>query len=473
MAQDSEQNNFSMNLGLDNFRSSFEAGEEIEGIITSITKDTIFFDVHAKSEGIIDRIELEDKGKLTVKVGDPIKAYFVRTGPGEEMLFKVKNTVENTDDEAILHALSSGIPVSGKVIGERNGGYDISLGEHDAFCPYSQIDIYNHDDKSYYIGQQYSFMVLEYQDSNLVLSRRKLLETQREKSLQQLKDSLKIGDIVDGTVKSIAKFGIFVDIGGIDGLVPHSEMSWSRLVSPDELVTVGDTISVKIIKIQWNENRITLSIREIASNDPWLTIQDRFHPTKQYEGIVTRLMEFGAFVELEPGIEGLLHISKLGAGKRLDHPSEVLKEKEKVAIYIEEIDQERRRISLSLENRQQGRTMNLEGEKLTIGETILGCVDDIKQFGIFIRLGSNNSGLLHISEIPFSGQINKIKEMYKRYPKGSEVSVIIKNIQEGKISLSLPDSKNEDNKEFEDYLETKSKVDDFGSLGSAFDNIKI
>ncbi len=460
-----------VNSSFENFKSYFEPGEKVQGIVSAVTRKAIFVDINAKSEGVIDCTELARQGIPEPKPGDSIEAYFLRTGSGGEFCLSIELKAANIDDRALADAYASKIPIEGRVEAERKGGYEIQIGSHQAFCPYSQIDLYASQDKTIYIGQRYSFLISEYNESNLVVSRRSYLEAEHEKLRNQLKETLREGDDIEGTVRRVMDFGVFVDIGGIQGLVPMSEIAWSRVNDANELVRVGEKVTVKVLKIQWESERISLSLKQVGG-DPWGRVQDNYHETKQYHGTVRKLMEFGAFVELEPGIDGLIHISKLGAGKRLSHAAEVLKEDEEINVYIESIDAERRRISLSLENPQQGRTMDIEGAALTVGEVIEGTVEDIKQFGIFIKVTASRSGLLHISEIPFTGNANKLREMHKKFPIGEKTKVVINSIREDKISLSLPESLGENESEYREFLANKESGE-LVSLGDLFGDLKV
>ena len=455
------------------FKSSFETGEKIRGVISSITRANIFVDINSKGEGIIDKNEFIKDGKLSIKIGDEIDAYFAGIGTSNELLLTVSRKIkQEANDDSIQEALSAGIPIEGKVVSERNGGFEIKIGNHSGFCPYSQIDLFPGSDKSVYLGHRLSFMIQEYSGDNLVVSRRKCLEAEKSRQLEEHQNSLNEGDIVEGTVTNILDFGAFVDIGGLDGLVPIQEISWKKVKNIADEIKPQSRVAVKILKINWDDNKILLSIKQAGKN-PWDDIEDKFHETRQYTGTVTNLKDFGAFVAIDDGIEGLIHISKLGAGKRLKHASEVLKEDEEIQVYIESIDLEKKRLSFTLENPKQGRTLDVEGEKITIGEEKPGIVEGIKQYGIFVKFSSSRTGLLHVSEIPFEGHVNKIKNMYDRFPPGSDILVIIKNIQKNKISLSLPGSNDNNDDDYREFLASETNQNEFNSIGDAFDDLTI
>ena len=258
-------------------------------------------------------------------------------------------------DAGLADARASGLPVEGKVMGERKGGFEILIGSTTAFCPYSQIDAMKQDAATY-IGNTYSFQIQEYRENgrNVVVNRRKLVEKEREAAEKALRESLKEGDVVDGKVTRLAPFGVFVDIGGVEGLVHVSEMAWGRVEKPDGLVVPGQEVQVKIKEINWQNGRISLSLRGMLP-DPWYEAVGRYTPNTVVQGKITRLAQFGAFVELEPGVEGLVHISKLGAGRRIGHPSDVVKEGDTVEVRIESVDVEARRISLSMDKKGGGK----------------------------------------------------------------------------------------------------------------------
>ncbi len=460
------------NRSLKRLHTEFTSGQKVSGTVLSITRDFVFVDINAISDGIIERRELEKDGKLRVKAGDTITAFFLGIDDTGEYNLTVQLKSRDTADDTLLEAQRSGIPVEGRVEAERKGGYEVKIGNRSGFCPYSQIDMFPSNDKTLYIGQRFSFLITECDDFNMVVSRRRLLEAEHEKTLKSLQENLKVGDVIEGTVKRIMDFGIFVDIGGMEGLVPMAEISWSRAKKAEEIVTIGEKVAVKVYEIDWPRNRIGLSLRQMGG-DPWRHAEANYHPTKRYRGTVTKTLDFGAFIELEPGIEGLIHISKLGAGKRLQHAREVLHEGQEIEVYVDTIDMERRRISLTLENPQQGRTMEVEGEKVTVGETIIGTVEEIRPFGVFIKLNTNQTGLLHVSEIPFTGSVNKMKDMHKRYPLQGTVTVIVKAVHQDRISLTLPESSGENDSEFRQFLVNSDSQQSLGSLAGALSSLKL
>lgn len=457
---------------MEGFRTGFAPGEKVRGTITGITSNSVFVDLNAKSEGIIERSELVDReGKLTVSEGEEIEAFFARMDRGDIVL-TVRMATDDAEDADIRQAFDAQIPVEGKVQAERKGGYEVRFGETRGFCPFSQMDVYAGGESSAYVGQRLTFLITEYDGDNLVVSRRKLLEAQAGERKDKLKGQLAEGDTVEGTVTRVMNFGAFVDLGGMEGLIPMGELAWERVERAEDVVKAGDRVTVRVLRLDWARDRVSLSLR-LAGGDPWDTIDENFHVGGEYRGKVTRCMDFGAFVQLTPGVEGLVHISKLGAGKRLAHAHEVVQEGQELAVFIEKIDHERRRISLVLENPQQGRHMEVAGAELVIGSTVKGTVEDIRPFGIFVKVGPNQTGLLHISQLDIpEHQTNPHRAMYKMHPPGSEIEVEIQAVHQRKISLTLPNRGDDESASLRELLQD-GDGDGLGSLGGLFDGFTL
>lgn len=326
-----------------NIKIEFETGSKVSGTVIAIDKKSVFLDINSKSEGIINREELVDKeGNLTVNIGDKIDAYFVSDKSGEITL-----TVKMSGKFVAGHledAYRSSIPVEGKVTEERKGGYLVKISGKDAFCPYSQIDLFPREPAGY-IGNSYSFVITEMNKFNIVLSRRRLLEKEKVKRIEYFKENLNEGDLITGTVISVKEFGVFVDLDNCEGFIPVSELTWGRVENPSEILKPGDRVKVAVKKLDWENNKITLSYRSAQTS--WNDIADRYPRGKPVSGKVTRLANFGAFVELEKGIEGLIHISKIDPGRKISHPRESLTVGDVVSVVIEGVDKETQRISLA------------------------------------------------------------------------------------------------------------------------------
>ncbi len=325
-------------------------GQKIEARILSITRDWVFLDTGKKGEGVLDRRELLDpEGNLTLAEGDTITAWFVGMVNGE-LRFTTKMGTGSNAQGQLEDAWKSGIPVEGVVEKEIKGGFEVKVaGTIRAFCPYSQMSLRRVDDSAAFVGQHLSFRVAEYAESgrNIVLSRREILEEERQRELESLKEKLAVGMTVNGTVTSLRDFGAFVNVGGIEGLLPVSEIGWTRVKHVSDVLTVGQQVQVVIKAMDWDAERFSFSLKDTLA-DPWESASVNFPEGSYHTGTVSRLAPFGAFVTLAEGIDGLIHISKLGAGKRINHPREVVNEGETVEVKVEGVDRDSRRISLTL-----------------------------------------------------------------------------------------------------------------------------
>jgi small subunit ribosomal protein S1 len=326
----------------------FDPGQAVEAQILKIAGEWIFLHIGGKSEGYLDAGELkDDEGKLTVKEGDVIKAYFVSSQNGE-MHFTSKISGGKAGQEMLESAFENGIPVEGFIEKEIKGGYEIKIGSLRAFCPYSQMGL-EREAPEKYIGQKASFRITEFGEKgrNIVLSNKELLEEARAEQIKSLRESLKEGMKVKATVKSIQNFGAFVDIGGVRALLPISEISRGRVEDINAVLKAGQEIEAAILKLDWDNDKISISMKAILP-DPWTEAFVKYQPGARYTGRIARLTNFGAFVTLESGIDGLVHISELGRGKRIKHPGEVIKEGDSLEVVIDKVDAEKKRISLKL-----------------------------------------------------------------------------------------------------------------------------
>ncbi len=325
-------------------------GQKIEAVIVKITKDWVFLDLGGKSEGYLDRKELTDEsGNLSVKEGDTITAYFLSSKHNEK-LFTTRIGAGDSARIYIEEVWRNGIPIEGVVEKEIKGGFEIKLaGSMRGFCPYSQIDLQRIENAKDYIGRRLSFRITEYGERgrNIILSARAILEEQKKKEEEALKATLHEGMIVKGTVVSIRDFGAFLDIGGLQGLLPISEIGWDRVEDIHERLSTGQTLDVAITKLDWQKNRISLSLKKTLS-DPWNEVSAKYPEGTFHTGTVVRLTQFGAFVNLGPGVDGLIHISKLGKGRRIVHPGDVVNVGQTIEVRVDNTDIDQKRISLSI-----------------------------------------------------------------------------------------------------------------------------
>ncbi|MBU0742707.1 S1 RNA-binding domain-containing protein [bacterium] len=327
------------------------AGDKLTGVIVQIGETACFVDYGGRSELPIATADLrDDEGTIRHKIGDTITAYVV--GKGDDLSLTIKRRAKGKDTRVIEEALASGMPLTGTVKETNKGGFVVLLGEHRAFCPVSQIDDSFVDKPAAWVGRSLDFRVIEFSEGGrrLVVSRRALLHEEKERLAVETRKTLAVGNVCDGKVIRIMPYGAFVDIGGVEGLVHVSEMSHQRIANPGDILSEGQEITVKIMDIQnlgqGRSERVSLSLRALES-DPWDGIEDKLKPGEWYEGVITGLADFGAFVELLPGIRGLIHVSAL-SDERVYHPSDVVKEGQQVSVRIIEIDKQRKRISLSI-----------------------------------------------------------------------------------------------------------------------------
>ncbi len=340
-------------------------GQKVEAKVLQIGDEWTFLDVGQKGEGVLDTKELLDtEGELTVAVGDTLGAYFLSRAGGE-LKFTLRIGGGASGTAQLEEAWRSGIPVDGRVEKEIKGGYEIKLpGGVRAFCPYSQMGLRRIDNPEELIEQSLSFRISQFseQGRNIVVSHRDILEEERQQQREQLKQTLKPGMVVKGTVTNIRDFGAFVDIGGLEGLLPISEVSYSRVENLNELLQVGQELEVAVKSCDWEKDRFSFSLRDTLA-DPWGKVGSVFAEGTTHTGTVARLVPFGAFVTLDEGLDGLIHISKLGEGRRIKHPKEVLMVGQQLQVTIERIDRDERRIGLVPATEGEDETQNSYSEQ--------------------------------------------------------------------------------------------------------------
>jgi small subunit ribosomal protein S1 len=351
----------------DDFAAMFEAslkgvsqqlkpGDKVEGTLLQVGKDWSFLDIGEKGEGVLATAELlNDDGEPKYTVGDIIVVYFMSRSGGEARVTTRVGGGGHSGMEQLKNAHASGIPVEGRIDKEIKGGFEVKLAGHTrAFCPFSQTGL-RVAEPTELIGRELPFKITQFSEGgrNIVVSHRALLDEERQQKRESLRQTLEEGMIVKGTVTNILGFGAFVDIGGLEGLLPIAEISYGRIDDINDVLSVGQELEVAVKKIDWENNKFSFSLRETQAN-PWNKVGTIYKQGETYSGKVCRLAQFGAFVTLEDGIDGLLHISKLTEeGQRVRHPQDVLKVGDKLEIVIEKIDQQEKRLSLALASQQQ------------------------------------------------------------------------------------------------------------------------
>lgn len=332
-------------------------GEKVGAAILKITDQWVFIDIGGKSEGLISIDEYKDSdGNITVREGETITAYLL-SSRNNENFFTTRLTGSAGGGEYLEEAFHSGIPIEGVVEKEIKGGFDVRIaGSRRAFCPYSQMGLRRVEHAEQFIGSNLIFKITEYREGgrNIVVSNRAVLEDDRREQKDELKKSLREGMTVTGEITSIRKFGAFVDIGGIEGLIPISEIAWGRVEDVASVLSVGQRVNVAVQKLDWEQDKFSFSLKKVMT-DPWDNIELKYPEGSCHQGTVSRLAPFGAFVTLEPGVDGLVHISELSKDKRISHPREVVHENQTIEVRIGGVDADKKRLSLTLISGEQSR----------------------------------------------------------------------------------------------------------------------
>ncbi|MDO9209769.1 MAG: S1 RNA-binding domain-containing protein [Deltaproteobacteria bacterium] len=455
----------------------FAPGDTVSGIVVKMGKETVFVDLGGKSEGIADVEEFRDKdGNLSVKEGDRVELR-VTSFRGGIHLSKAMKVHGAQAIPLLREAQRNQIPVEGRVAAVNKGGFEIEISGMRAFCPVSQIGLQYCEKPEEHVGARYQFRVLELDErgKNIILSRRALLQEERDKKAKETMAFLKPDLELEGKVTRLADFGAFVDIGGIEGMIHVSELTHARVNHPSEILEPGQMIKVKILKIEPEKNgrqKIALSLKALEPGawEKGIEIKEG----DVISGKVSRLADYGAFVELAPGLDGLVHVSEISY-QRVPHPSRLLKEGDPVDVLVLKIDQEKRRISLSIKDAAiKQRMAEQAGEvRLEVGQVLKGIVEDQKPYGLFVKLpqiGMDIRGLLPMEELIHSGK----GDVKKKIPKGKEIQVEIVAIDEkGRIQLSQKVMKEkEDREEFEKFLKEEEKTGKLGTLGEIFTKLK-
>ena len=469
-----------LNAQLTKYRSGFNPGDRVRGVVTNITGAHVILDVNAKREGLVATSDMTlADGTLRCAIGDKVEVIFAGMQNGA-FLFAGSVASKPTIDRTLADAYAQQMPIEGLVEKEINGGYEIKVAGRRGFCPFSQINLFRQEGAEY-IGHKFLFLVSEYGEDdrgeNVILSRRALLEKEREAKRQELVDDLYVGMVATGTVTRIMEFGVFVELGGAEGLIPLKEIAWARDVKPEDVVRVGDTVDVQIKDLDWERDRISLSLRG-AQGDPWNDAVANFPQGTTFVGKITKLERFGAFAQLVPGVEGLIPISKLGGGRRIMSAREAVSEGQEILLKVESIDLERRRFALALVDE---RIQALNPGELAEGSKVEGIVESIQPFGVFVRLSEEKTGLLHISETDTPKGGNPAAKLERLFPPSSKVEVVVRSVEGDRISLTLPakweargSGANEEEGDVSKWLsDNKGTSSGFGSLGDAFNNLKL
>jgi small subunit ribosomal protein S1 len=424
-----------LNESLGGENETFE-GKVVKGIVTAIENDLAVIDVGLKSEGRVALREFAAPGqKAEINVGDEVEVFVdrVENAQGEAMLSRDRARREAAWDK-LEKEFEAGNRVDGVIFGRVKGGFTVDLGGAVAFLPGSQVDIRPVRDVQPLMDlpQPFQILKMDRRRGNIVVSRRAILEETRAEQRSGLIQSLAEGQVIDGVVKNITDYGAFVDLGGIDGLLHVTDISYKRVQHPSEVIAIGDTVKVQIIRINRETQRISLGMKQLES-DPWEGAAAKYPLEGVFKGRVTNITEYGAFVELEPGIEGLVHVSEMSWTKKNVHPGKIVSTSQEVDVKVLEVDEEKRRISLGLKQAQSNPWTDF-AEKFPVGATVEGEVKNSTEFGLFIGLPGDVDGMVHMSDIAWgvSGE-----EALALHRKGETVSAVVLDVDVEKERISL------------------------------------
>ncbi len=415
----------------------FKVGDVVSGKVVEVQEDYVLVDINYKSEGLIPIAEFRMvEGQRQVKVGDEVEVYIDRVENENGMVVLSKDKADMlrawTD---ISRAAENEEVIEGTIISKVKGGLSVDIGVK-AFLPGSQIDLRPVRNMDHYIGKSYKFKVIKFNKKrgNIVLSRRALLEEERESLRTQTLDQMAEGSVVRGLVKNITDYGAFIDLGGMDGLLHITDMSWGRVKHPSEIINVGDEVEVKVLKFDNEKERVSLGMKQLRP-DPWEDVAGRFPVGAKMTGRVVSLADYGAFLELAEGVEGLVHVSEMSWTKRVKHPSQVVKVGDDIEVQVLEVDRDNRRISLGMKQLQPNPWLELK-ETYPPGTIIEGEVKSITDFGAFIGVEEGIDGLVHISDFSWTKRINHPSEVCK---KGDKLRAVVLgvDIENERFSLGM------------------------------------
>jgi small subunit ribosomal protein S1 len=422
-----------------------ESGELLKGTIVSINGDETYISYGGPTEAVMDTSELEGKD-----VGDEVEATVVATSPVVRLSQKL--AMKRANIGILRQAKENGVPVEGKIGARNKGGFDVSVSGVRAFCPLSQIDLGRIDDPEQFIGKTFDFRIIEMSDDGrkIVVSRAALLKEEAEAKAAEVLATLSVGDVVKGKVARIVAFGAFIDLGGVEGLLHVSEMSRRHVKSPKEIVQAGEEIEVKIIKVDEDGKRISLSRKELEA-DPWSNIGDTLPAGSRFEGKIVRKTDFGLFVEVLPGVDGLVHVSQLPIGAKLGDES--LGVGTAVTGWVRDIDVKRRRLSLALREVSTGDPWEDADKTYSVGRVVEGIVERVGPPGVFVQVQPGMTGLIPGSEIGHG------VDAADAYPAGKKVAVKVIGLDVGRKRIALSAEGAKESAMHGDYLEYQAKTE--------------
>ena len=420
-------------------QSALQEGEVVRGTVVGITERGVVIDFGYKSEGIVNQNEFMENGQITVKPGDEVDVLVknMETSEGFPLLSRA-DAVRLRAWDTLEKAFNEGTSVKGRIAERIKGGLRVDVDGISAFLPGSQIDVRPVRNLDSLRGQEIEARVIKLnrKRSNVVLSRKAVLEERNAGRKDETLGHIEEDIIVEGQIKNLTDYGAFVDLGGLDGLLHVTDMSWGRLQNPGELFKVGDSVQVKVLRFDRGRERVSLGYKQLLP-DPWETIEERFPPGSRLNGKVASVTDYGAFIELEPGVEGLVHVSEMSWSKRVKHPSKLVGPGDAVEVEVLGVDPKARRISLGMKQIQANPWMTL-GDRYQVGSRVHGRVRNLTDFGAFIEIEDGVDGLVHVSDISWSRRIKHPGEVLK---KGQQVDAVITGIdaENRRMSLSIKD----------------------------------
>jgi small subunit ribosomal protein S1 len=392
-----------------------DEGTIVPGTVVKIGKDHVLVDVNFKSEGQIPVTEFMDsEGKLTVGVGDTVDVFVSNKDENEGTIHLSRDKAKRMQlFDRLEDSQENNGTVTGRIVRRIKGGYTVDLGGVEAFLPGSHVDLRPVPDMDALVGQDFEFKILKInrRRSNVIVSRRVLLEELRSEQRGALLETLGEGQVVKGKVKNITEYGVFIDLGGLDGLLHITDMSWKRIRHPKEMVQLGDELDLKVLHFDREGQKVSLGLKQLVA-DPWENIAGKYPQGSRLKGKVTNLADYGAFVELEPGVEGLVHISEMSWTRKLRHPSQMVRAGDEVEVIVLGVDPDKKRISLGMKQIKPN-PWDVVAEKYPEGTILEGAIKNITEFGVFIGIEEGIDGLIHVSDISWTKKIRHPSEVFK------------------------------------------------------------
>jgi len=432
-----DEDNEGMLEAYDETLRDFEEGEIVKGVVIKIDRDEVMVDVGYKSEGYIPLSEFgtNPDGTPRVKIGDVVDVYLLRKEDQDGLVVLSKEIADQKIVwDRIAEAHERGDIIQGKVVKRIKGGLKVEIDNVKAFLPASQVELRPVQNFDRYIGKTLDMRVIKLSKRrrNIVLSRRLILEEERESKRQATLSTLEVGQVRDGVVKNITQFGAFIDLGGVDGLLHKSDMSWGRVNHPSEVVSVGDKVEVMVLSVDAEASKISLGMKQ-KSQDPWLSVQTKYPIDSVITGKVVSIVDYGAFIELEPGVEGLIHVSEMSWTRRVPHPSKMLKKGDTIQAKVLDVDPTKQKISLGLKQLQSN-PWEILATKYPIGAKIRGKVRNLTDFGAFVEIEEGIDGLIHVSDLSWAKRAMNPSDILKE---GDEVEAVVLSIDPEKQRVSL------------------------------------